>query len=273
MIQKLMQFHEIWKRKLGFVSFRFFVALQFILASCSSVMGQTECETTDTVNLTVPMYATDSIPADSIGSDRVGRYYEPRRFGRAVDRITSSRGWRMAYVGVPLIVGGVLVKDEDDHFRSLRNSYMPHFRRTLDNYTQFAPMAVMFGLKSFGVPSRSSWGRMIASDALSAALMAGVVNGLKYSAKVTRPDGSNRRSFPSGHTATAFMTATMLTKEYGYLSPWVGIGSYTIATGTGLMRMANNKHWLSDVICGAGIGILTTEAGYWLTDSSWAERA
>mgnify|MGYP003199246539 CR=1 FL=1 len=63
-------------------------------------------------------------------------------------------------------------------------------------------------------------------------------------------------SFPSGHTATAFMTATMLTKEYGHISPWIGIGAYSVATATGLMRMANNKHWLSDVLTGAGIGIL-----------------
>lgn len=71
---------------------------------------------------------------------------------------------------------------------------------------------------------------------------------------------------PSGHTATAFMTATMLTKEYGHRSPWVGIGAYSVATATGLMRMANNKHWLSDVLTGAGIGILSTEAGYYLAD-------
>ena len=62
------------------------------------------------------------------------------------------------------------------------------------------------------------------------------------------------------------MTATMLSKEYGHLSPWVGIGGYGVATMTGLMRIANNKHWLSDVIVGAGIGILATELGYWLTD-------
>ena len=51
------------------------------------------------------------------------------------------------------------------------------------------------------------------------ALMATAVNSLKYSCKVMRPDGSTRNSFPSGHTATAFMAATMLHKEYGHLSP------------------------------------------------------
>ena len=79
-------------------------------------------------------------------------------------------------------------------------------------------------------------------------------------------------SFPSGHTATAFMTATMLNKEYGHKSPWIGIGAYSVATATGLMRMANNKHWLSDVLTGAGIGILSTELGYYLADLIFKER-
>lgn len=68
------------------------------------------------------------------------------------------------------------------------------------------------------------------------------------------------------------MTATMLNKEYGHLSPWVGIGAYTCATATGLMRMANNKYWLSDVMVGAGIGIISTEIGYWIADAICGQR-
>ena len=79
-------------------------------------------------------------------------------------------------------------------------------------------------------------------------------------------------SFPSGHTATAFMTATMFNKEYGHKSPWIGVGAYSMATVTGLMRMANNKHWLSDVLTGAGIGILSTEIGYYLADLIFKEK-
>ena len=49
-------------------------------------------------------------------------------------------------------------------------------------------------------------------------------------------------------------------------SPWYSIGAYTAATLTGLSRQMNNKHWLSDVLVGAGIGILSTEVGYYLAD-------
>ena len=178
----------------------------------------------------------------------------------------------MTYIGVPLVAGGLLIKGEDNHFRNLRNDYMPRFEHHTDDYLQYLPAAVMLGMKIGGVEGRSSWGRMLASDALSALLMGSVVYSLKQTTHVMRPDGSNDHSFPSGHTATAFMTATMLAKEYGHKSPWIGIGAYSVATATGLMRMANNKHWLSDVLTGAGIGILSTELGYYLADLIFKEK-
>lgn len=193
-------------------------------------------------------------------------------FSRRLDKFSSSRFYQMTYIGVPLIVGGLIVKREDDLFRGLRNEYLPRFNRHLDDYMQYAPAAVMLGMKVAGVQSRSSWGRMLVSDAFSALLMGGVVNTLKQTTNVERPDGSNKHSFPSGHTATAFMTATMFTKEYGHKSPWVGVGAYSVATATGLMRMANNKHWLSDVLTGAGIGILSTEVGYYFADLIFREK-
>ena len=181
-------------------------------------------------------------------------------------KFVDTRFYQMTCVGVPLVIGGVVARHADLQVRSMRNRYMPRFRSHVDDYMQYAPAAVMLGLKVGGVKSRHSWGRMLVSDLFSVGLMTGAVNTLKYTVRTRRPDGSSRNSFPSGHTATAFMTATMLTKEYGYKSPWVGIGAYTVASVTGLMRVANNRHWLSDVLTGAGIGILTTELGYFFAD-------
>lgn len=185
---------------------------------------------------------------------------------------TDSKLYQMTFVGTPLIMTGLIMKGEDTHFRRLRNDYAQEFHRPFDNYIQYAPAAVMLGMKAFGVKGRSDWGRMIASDALSMAIMAGVVQTIKHTTNVTRPDGTDNHSFPSGHTATAFMTATMLTKEYGHISPWIGMGAYSFATATGLMRIANNKHWLSDVLTGAGIGIISTELGYYLADLIFREK-
>ena len=187
-------------------------------------------------------------------------------FVRDMERITSSRAYRITYIGVPLIVAGLVVQERDRGFRHLRNDYVPSFRLHYDDYLQYAPAALMLGLKIGGVRGRSSWGRMLVSDAFSVALMAGAVNSLKYTCRMPRPDGSNNKSFPSGHTATAFMAATMLHKEYGPRSPWYSIAGYSMATVTGVSRMLNNKHWFSDVLVGAGIGILSVELGYLFAD-------
>ena len=154
----------------------------------------------------------------------------------------------------------------------LRNNMIPDFHYRYDDYLQYAPAAVMVGMKACGYESRSSWGRMLVSDAFSAAIMAGVVNGIKYSVGRLRPDGSRHNSFPSGHTATAFMTASMLHKEYGWRSPWLSIGGYTAAAVTGVSRICNNRHWLSDVVAGAVVGIGAVELGYFLTDLIFKEK-
>lgn len=212
---------------------------------------------------------TSRVVTDSLVSDMT--FSTPKKIA-FLDKLPHGKLFNSTYIGVPLIIGGLIEKHQDSKFRKLRNDFMPRFHRTLDNYTQIAPAAVMVGMKAAGVESRSSWGRMLLSDAFSVALMAGTVQGLKNTTNVMRPDGSDNHSFPSGHTATAFMTATMLNKEYGYKSPWIGVGAYSVATATGLMRMANNKHWLSDVLVGAGIGIMATEFGYWLADLIYKDK-
>lgn len=170
------------------------------------------------------------------------------------------------YVAAPLLVGSFAMQGMDKSFRAIRNGQMPTFKTWYDNYTQWAPLAVMLGLKVGGVKSRNNWGQLLVSDALSGAIMATMVNAAKYTIKRKRPDGTSRNSFPSGHSATAFMTAAFLSKEYGHISPWITVGSYTCATVTGITRVCNNRHWMSDIFAGAGIGILSAELGYFIAD-------
>ena len=160
--------------------------------------------------------------------------------------------------------------DRDIH--SIRDCIIPDFHYEYDDYLQYLPAGLAVGMKAAGYESRSSWGRMIVSDAFSVATMAATVNAVKYSIKRMRPDGSKRNSFPSGHTATAFMSATMLHKEYGWRSPWFSIGGYTVAAVTGVSRIMNNKHWMSDVVAGAAIGIGSVHLGYYLGDLIFREK-
>lgn len=165
-----------------------------------------------------------------------------------------------------MMVGGVAVLDADGGLKSLRDSRLPNFSTHIDDYLQFSPGAVMLALKAAGVRGRSSWAEMLTASSAAYLIMGGSVKSLKTLVSVERPDGSDVRSFPSGHSARAFMMAGLLTREYGELSPWVGAGAYSLAAATGVMRIANDRHWLSDVLTGAGLGVLSAEAGYLISD-------
>lgn len=160
----------------------------------------------------------------------------------------------------------------DGEVRAIRNRYAHDFRSKLDDHMQYAPGATAFALKLSGVKGRNKLGRSAISWGSSMLIMGGLVNSIKYSAKVMRPDGSTRNSFPSGHTATAFMNATFLHKEYGMVDPLYSILGYSMSTYTGISRSLNNRHWLSDILAGAGIGILSTELGYLIVDSFFKNK-
>ena len=182
----------------------------------------------------------------------------------------------LTFVGIPLFVAGWAIKGDKAMFRVNQKTeqggkentqLLTDFKTSIDDYTQFFGPAMVVGLKLGGYEGRSDWPRLLASAGMSYAIMAGFVNGIKYTAKEMRPDGSTANSWPSGHTATAFVGATLLHKEYGLTrSPWWSVAGYGVATATGVMRVLNNRHWISDIMSGAGIGIMSTELGYALCD-------
>lgn|SRR5690554_672046 len=150
--------------------------------------------------------------------------------------------------------------------RELRNRYLPSFKNGFDDHLQYAPAVAVYALKLSGVKGRNNIGRATISYATSAAIMALLVNGIKYTAQVERPDNSSNNSFPSGHTSNAFMNATFLHKEYGFINPTYSIAGYSMSTFTAVGRELNNRHWVSDVLAGMGIGILSTQLGYFIVD-------
>lgn len=186
----------------------------------------------------------------------------------------------MTFVGVPMFVAGILLKSEKNAFRQnykdefhANTRLLTNFKTSIDDYTQYFGPAMTLGLKIFGYEGRSDWRRFLVSAGLSYGVMGLLVNTIKYSAKEMRPDGSTANSWPSGHTANSFVGATILHKEYGLTrSPWFSVAGYGIATATGVMRVLNNRHWISDVMSGAGIGIFAGELGYALADLIFKEK-
>lgn len=150
--------------------------------------------------------------------------------------------------------------------REIREELQENIDRkfTIDDFSQYAPIAAVYGLKLCGIKGKHGYGDMTVILGTACTLMGAAVYTMKNVTKVERPDGSARNSFPSGHTATAFMGAELLRREYRDVSPWIGVAGYAVAAGTGFFRIYNNRHWLTDVIAGAGIGILSVQAAYWL---------
>jgi hypothetical protein len=140
----------------------------------------------------------------------------------------------------------------------------PHKKTGVDNYLQFTPAVLVYGLNAAGIQGKHNFIDRSIIYGMSNIILCGAVSSLKNITAVQRPDGSGRSSFPSGHTAEAFASAEFLRQEYKDLSPWYGMAGYAIAATTGYLRMYNNKHWLSDVVAGAGIGIASTKISYWL---------
>jgi len=132
-----------------------------------------------------------------------------------------------------------------------------------DDYLQFSPAVAAFGMKLCGVKSAHHLTDMAILYTLSNVLDAGIIYTTKNIICRERPDVSNNHSFPSGHTATAFVAAEFLHQEYKDKSIWISVGGYAMASFIGTARIYNDKHWLSDVVTGAGIGILSTKAVYW----------
>ncbi|MFP5438433.1 MAG: phosphatase PAP2 family protein [Bacteroidia bacterium] len=174
-----------------------------------------------------------------------------------------------------LIVPGVLigygiVGIESDQLKSFNTQLRAEVKEdidqktSIDDFSQWAPAASVFALDAFGIKAKHSLRDRTVIFTTSFTIMATTVFALKSITHIERPDGSSKNSFPSGHTATAFAGATFLWEEYKDKSIWIGIAGYAVATGTGVFRIYNNRHWLTDVAAGAGIGILSTKIAYWL---------
>ena len=156
-------------------------------------------------------------------------------------------------------------------FGQASTNYKRYHGDGIDDVLQYTPMAASFLLKAAGVKCRSSWEQRLYKSGASFILCSGTTYLLKHSIHKMRPDGTDNRSFPSGHTAIAFSGATVLHKEFGKTSPWISVAGYTVATITAVDRVRRNRHHWEDVATGAAIGFLSAQASYWIVDKITAK--
>lgn len=181
-----------------------------------------------------------------------------------------AHGLSLTEVLVPTTIFGVSALFTYDGWFSdkkhdVQNALSAGERRVkFDDYMQYLPAVAVYGLNLCGVKGKHRVLDQTIILAMSYATMGIIVNSMKYTIREKRPDSSSRNSFPSGHTATAFMGAEFLYREYKDVSPWIGYSGYAVAALTGYLRVYNNRHYLNDVIAGACVGILSTKIAYWL---------
>lgn len=156
------------------------------------------------------------------------------------------------------------LKQLDQNIKQIIWDQNPHKTTKIDDYTGFVPIVAVYALNISGVKGKHNFVDRTLLLGLSYALAGAVVTPVKHLTNKFRPDGSNRLSFPSGHTSQAFASAEFLRMEYKDVSPWYGVAGYAVAAVTGYLRMYNNKHWMSDVVTGAGVGILSVQFVYWV---------
>lgn len=167
---------------------------------------------------------------------------------------------------------------QDNQTRSLRTDWTSTWEGTDDengvvvDAAQYAPMAFPWAMKAVGQPTRSGWGRMAVSQGLGVVAMAGSVELLKHTVGDMRPDATDDRSFPSGHTAWSFLGATIVERELGWRSPWYTFGAYTFASAMAMQRVVDCRHFPVDVAGGAVIGVVTGHLGYFIGDKIFGDR-
>lgn len=222
----------------------------------------------------MPLMWSDSLPAGSL--------YPSKPASAGADFIADSD--RLVYTRrqlvMPILLSAAGMATFFNKKEGLKNELVEYrtqhfssFRTKVDNYLQFSPLVANYVLEGLGIPGKTDPANQAIIMFKSEAMMLGATYLLKASIHERRPDNSNSQSFPSGHTAQAFMAATILSQQYGYRYTWLPYAAYTVAAGTGLLRMANNKHYICDVLVGAAIGILSVKIAYWTHRYHWGKHA
>ena len=187
-------------------------------------------------------------------------------------RLVRSSIFPLAMIGYSLTV----MKDNGiyssyDAKRDIRKAF-GSYRSKVDDYLVWIPYAELGMLNLFKIRCKTDALNTSLLILKSELIMAAIVLPVKQFSNQLRPDSSNWHSFPSGHTANAFVAASVVHKEYRHLSPWYGVGAYTVAASVAAFRMINNRHWQSDVIAGAGIGLLATHIAYATHRYRWGRK-
>ena len=174
---------------------------------------------------------------------------------------------KQSIVPLSLITTGLIINYSNGSFgkeniqEKIQNRF-PDFHTSADEYLLFVPTIMMYTADLLKIKSKNDVFTQTKYLAIAGIANNIITIGIKNLTKEQRPNDWEHYSFPSGHTSNAFVMATVLHHEFVDSNLWLAYSGYLFATTTGVLRVLNNYHWVSDVLVGAGIGILVTDLVY-----------
>lgn len=170
----------------------------------------------------------------------------------------------LAYGWLKPVIPGIERLDDRVYDR-IRERH-PGFSTSLDSYLQWAPSASIYAMDLAGVKTRHGFRDHLLIDAGSILVAGGLGYAMRRIGRNFDVYNKGDSEFPSGHTTNAFRGAEIVRQELRHSQPAWSYSGYVLASAVGVLRLYNGQHYLTDVITGAGLGILSTKLTYWAHD-------
>lgn len=152
---------------------------------------------------------------------------------------------------------------DDRIYESIQERH-PDFKTSLDSYLQWAPSLSIYAMDLAGVKTRHGFRDHLLIDAGSILVAGGLGYAMRRIGRNFDVYNKGDSEFPSGHTTNAFRGAEIVRQELRHTHPAWSYSGYLMATAVGVLRLYNGQHYLTDVLAGAGLGILSTKLVYWV---------
>lgn len=189
-------------------------------------------------------------------------FYPDQPKAAVIDSLKTKQFIKQSIIPVSLIVSGSIIT-KSQFEKNIQDAIGENHEFKIDEYLPYVPIAELYIADIMGVKSKNHWFDQSKYLFISNLISSSITYGLKKTINKTRPN-SLPYGFPSGHTTIAFTNATVLYNEFNESAPLLAYSGYVFATTTGALRIINNEHWVSDVLVGAGIGILAANLVYYM---------
>jgi len=171
-------------------------------------------------------------------------------------------GALLIYGGLKPVINGI--PKLDDKIMTHMQDYYPNFHTNAADYLMWVPSASVYAMDAFHVKTQHTFKEHLILDVGSVLVTGGLGFGMRKISEHISAYNTHDTKFPSGHAANAFRGAEIVHQELKYSHPVLSYTGYVVATGVGLLRLYNKNHLLSEVVAGAGLGILSTKLTYWI---------